>query len=203
LLPKTPPRRVARLPRLAVLVLKLLTPMNFIHDLTKGVFTMNIFKPMMIAVIAMSVSTVAMAGEILGKRDLSAGFSLSSYTLQVQAFDDPKVGGISCHVSDVAVGGLGKILSDDPSNASIACRQTGQIQIPNATKERWWGSLNISKKGEDVFGKTKGWFKKLKVVRFIDIERKVLVYVVFTPKWGKDSNKNVVSSISLYAQTEK
>lgn len=164
---------------------------------------MNIFKTVMFAVAVTAISSTAMAQEILGSRDLSAGWSLSSYTLQVQAFDDPKVKGVSCHVSDVAVGGVAGFLGDDPSNASIACRQTAQIIIPGATKEKWWGHLNASINGEDVFGKTKGWFKDLTVVRFIDKKRMVLIYVVYTPKWGEDSKKNVVSTISLYAQTKK
>lgn len=163
---------------------------------------MNILKFAMTTMITLSISSVAMAQEILGSRDLSAGFSLSTYTLQVQAFDDPMVEGVSCHVSDVVVGGLSGFLGDDPSNASIACRQTGQIQIPGATENQWWGDLNASIEGEDVFGKTKGWFKSLTVVRYIDKERMVLIYVVFTPKWGEDSKKNVISSISLYAQRD-
>lgn len=87
---------------------------------------------------------------------------------------------------------------DDPSNASIACRQVGMIQVVGATEENPWGDLNLSPQGEDVFGKTKGWFKSLSVRRFVDTQRQVLVYVVFTPKWGEDSNKNVVSTVSLF-----
>ena len=37
------------------------------------------------------VSSPVLADENLGEVDLSAGFSLSSYTLTVQAFDDPAV----------------------------------------------------------------------------------------------------------------
>ncbi len=148
------------------------------------------------------ISAPAVAGENLGEVDLSAGWGLSSYTLTVQAFDDPEVEGVTCHVSDVVVGGLAGALGDDPSNASIACRQTGKILIDGATEKRWWGNLNDNVGGENVFGKTKGWLKSLVVQRFIDKSRKVLIYVVYTPKWGQDSNKNVVSTISLYAQKD-
>jgi len=150
-----------------------------------------------------AITAVARAEQI-GSIELDSGFmSLTSYSLNVQAFDDPQIKGVTCHVSDVAVGGVGGWLSDDPSNASIACRQTGQIVINGATKDNPWGNLELDAAGADVFGTTKGWFKSLKVTRIIDQKRRVLIYVVYTPKWGEDSKKNVVSTISLFAQTLK
>lgn len=144
---------------------------------------------------------IAARAEQIGSIELDSGFmSLTSYSLNVQAFDDPKVKGVTCHVSDVAIGGVGAMFSDDPSNASIACRQTGQIVINGVTEDRPWGNLELSASGEDVFGSSKGWFKALKVTRIVDQKRKVLIYVVYTPKWGEDSKKNVVSTISLFAQ---
>ncbi len=139
--------------------------------------------------------------EQIGSIDLDSGFmSMTSYSLNVQAFDDPKIKGVTCHVSDVAVGGFGGMFTDDPSAASIACRQTGQIIITGAAEGKPWGDLELGTAGEDVFGTTKGWFKSLKVTRIVDQKRKVLIYVVYTPKWGEDSKKNVVSTISLFAQ---
>ena len=42
----------------------------------------------------------------------------------VQAFDDPRVPGVSCHVSQARTGGIkgGLGLAEDPSRFSIACR---------------------------------------------------------------------------------
>lgn len=143
------------------------------------------------------VPFAAGAGEVIGTHELDVPFmSLGGKKIQITAFDDPKVGGVTCHVSDVAKTGMATFLSDDPSNASIACRQTGPIVIQGATEDKPWGDLNIA--GENVFGATKGWFKKLTVRRWIDVKRKVLVYVVFTPKWGEDSNKNVISTVAMY-----
>ena len=149
--------------------------------------------------------TAAIANaEQIGAIELDSGFmSLTSYSLNVQAFDDPQIKGVTCHVSDVAVGGIGGMFSDDPSNASIACRQTGQIIISGATNDKPWGDLDLSDSGEDVFGTTKGWFKSLKVTRIVDQARRVLIYVVYTPKWGEDSKKNVISTISLFAQKQQ
>lgn len=144
----------------------------------------------------LSVASFAAIAEEIGQIELDTGFmSLTSKTIVVTAFDDPKVQGVTCHVSDVKIGGF-TLRTEDPSNASIACRQTGQIKIAGATEDKPWGDLNMT--GENVFGASKGWFKSLKVTRIVDTTRKVLIYVVYTPKWGDDSNKNVVSTVSLY-----
>ena len=49
----------------------------------------------------------------------------------VDAYDDPKVGGVTCYVSRAKTGGykgaLG--LAEDKAEASIACRQTGPISF--------------------------------------------------------------------------
>ena len=47
----------------------------------------------------------------------------------ISAFDDPKVPGVACHVSQARTGGIsGTIgLAEDPSRFSIACRQVGPI----------------------------------------------------------------------------
>src|SRR5438045_5762689 len=49
----------------------------------------------------------------------------------ISAFDDPKVPGVACHVSQARTGGLsGTIgLAEDPSRFSIACRQLGPITV--------------------------------------------------------------------------
>src|SRR5438034_7581580 len=53
----------------------------------------------------------------------------------ISAFDDPKVPGVACHVSQARTGGLtGTIgLAEDPSRFSIACRQVGPIAVDLAT----------------------------------------------------------------------
>jgi CreA protein len=47
----------------------------------------------------------------------------------ISAFDDPKVPGVACHVSQARTGGIkgGLGLAEDPSRFSIACRQVGPI----------------------------------------------------------------------------
>ena len=51
----------------------------------------------------------------------------------VEAFKDPKVDGVTCHVSYFERGLIDRLQKgnwfEDPSNSSIACRQTGPITI--------------------------------------------------------------------------
>ena len=49
----------------------------------------------------------------------------------VSGFDDPKVPGVACHISQARTGGIkgGLGLAEDPSRFSIACRQIGPITI--------------------------------------------------------------------------
>jgi catabolite regulation protein CreA len=52
----------------------------------------------------------------------------------VSAFDDPKVPGVACHISQARTGGVkGSLgLAEDPSRFSIACRQVGPISTDMA-----------------------------------------------------------------------
>ena len=55
----------------------------------------------------------------------------SNNKICIQAFDDPKVQGVSCHISQAKAGGISGALgvAEDPSQFSIACRQIGPIVI--------------------------------------------------------------------------
>src|SRR6188472_2243512 len=53
----------------------------------------------------------------------------------VSNFDDEKVPGITCFISQARKGGWGQPLglNEDPSNFSVACRQMGPISVDLAT----------------------------------------------------------------------
>lgn len=107
----------------------------------------------------------------------------------VEAFDDPKVEGVSCHMSRAKTGGVkGAVgLAEDPSNASIACRQTGSIRMTETLKD-----------GEEVFNiKTSLVFKELHVVRFFDKKRNTLVYLVYSDRLFDGSPKSSISTVPI------
>jgi CreA protein len=77
--------------------------------------------------------------------------------------------------------------AEDSSDASIACRQTGPIQLPEKIKN-----------GEEVFRKrTSVLFKSLQVIRFYDAKRQVLVYLTFSDKLIDGSPKNSISVVPI------
>lgn len=125
--------------------------------------------------------------------EVSTTFNLLSPNSKIiiEAFDDPSVAGISCHVSKAQTGGLkGAVgLAEDPSEASIACRQVGAIDV---TK------LASLKNGDTVFKESRSLLlKKLQVVRFYDKKRNVLVYLAYSDKLIDGSPKNSISSVPV------
>lgn len=109
----------------------------------------------------------------------------------IEAFDDPEVPGVTCHVSKAKTGGLkGAVgLAEDPSEASIACRQMGPIDLSKITD---------LKNGDIVFKESRSLiFKTLQVVRFFDKKRNVLIYLVYSDKLIDGSPKNSISTVPV------
>ncbi|MBF0213322.1 MAG: CreA family protein [Magnetococcales bacterium] len=107
----------------------------------------------------------------------------------IEAFDDPKVEGVTCHLSRAKRGGVtgGLGLAEDTSDASIACRQIGPIRMKEELKD-----------GDSVFSKsTSLLFKKMQVVRFFDKKRNTLVYLVYSDKLIEGSPKNAISTVPI------
>ncbi|CCQ73692.1 CreA family protein [Magnetospira sp. QH-2] len=107
----------------------------------------------------------------------------------IEAFDDPKVPGVTCHISRAKTGGLkGMVgLAEDKSDAAIACRQVGPITLPDDLED-----------GESVFRERRSiLFKKLQVVRFFDKKRNVLVYLIYSDKLIEGSPKNSISTVPI------
>jgi len=110
----------------------------------------------------------------------------------IDRFDDPKVENASCYVSRAETGGLsGWVgLAEDPSRFSIACRATGPVKIT--------GEINRTKKGEVVFSEdTSVLFKEMRVSRFYDGDKNVLVYLVWSTKLIDGSPFNSVTAIPV------
>jgi len=107
----------------------------------------------------------------------------------VQAFDDPKVSGITCHMSSAKTGGIGGALgiATDPSKFSIACRQIGPVSISGELKEN-----------EQVFSAdTSLFFKETRVVRMFDKKRNTLIYLVYSTKLINGSPFNSISTVPI------
>ncbi len=108
----------------------------------------------------------------------------------ISAFDDPKVPGVACHVSQARTGGIsGTIgLAEDPSRFSIACRQVGPINVDLA-------SLTDR---EDVYSaRTSIFFKRTHVYRVLDKRRNTLVYLAISDKLIEGSPQNAISTVPI------
>jgi CreA protein len=107
----------------------------------------------------------------------------------VEAFDDPKVDGVTCYLSRAKTGGVkgGLGLAEDRAEASIACRQVGPIVFKGKLKD-----------GEEVFKeRTSLVFKTMQVVRFFDAKRNTLVYLVYSDRVIEGSPQNAVTAIPI------
>jgi len=107
----------------------------------------------------------------------------------VQAFDDPRIPGVSCYMSQAKTGGVKGSLgvAEDPSRFAIACRQTGPIVLPSPVP-----------KEESVFSESTSLiFKNTKVIRMFDAKRNTLVYVAISRKVIEGSPMNSISTVSI------
>ncbi len=130
-------------------------------------------------VFAEEIGSVTTAFKILG----------ANHRIVIEAFDDPKVEGVSCFVSRARTGGIsGSLgLAEDTSDASINCQQTGPIHIREELED-----------GEEVFSQRASiMFKRIQVVRFQDKTRNALVYLTYSDKLIDGSPKNSVSAVVI------
>nr|WP_298144376.1 CreA family protein [uncultured Pseudomonas sp.] len=113
----------------------------------------------------------------------------------IEAFDDPKVEGVTCYLSRAKTGGVkgGLGLAEDRAEASIACRQVGPISFEAELED-----------GEEVFReRTSLVFKTMQVVRFFDVRRNTLVYLVYSDRVIEGSPQNAVTAIPILPWPKK
>ncbi len=141
------------------------------------------------AVAAMLAGAPAFADDI-GCLSTTFRFLGANDKVCVSAFDDPKVPGVACHISQARTGGIKGTfgLAEDPSRFSIACRQVGPI------------SVDITKlpDDEEVYSaRTSIFFKHTHIYRMIDKKRNTLVYVALSDKIIEGSPQNSISTVPI------
>jgi CreA protein len=116
------------------------------------------------------------------------------HKIVVDAFDDPKVKGVTCYVSRAKTGGIkgGLGLAEDTSDASIECKQVGAVSFVG----------DPLRQQEVVFTeRTSLVFKKLQVVRMVDKARNTLVYLSYSDRVIEGSPDNSITAVPLPAGT--
>ncbi len=122
------------------------------------------------------------------------GLDLKGNDIVVEALDDPKVDGVTCHISRFDRGTLDRLMGgnwfENPSNYSIACRQTGAIKIKD---------IDMDEDGEVVFSRGESLIlKHVKIRRIADRKHNCLIYVVHSSQVTESSAKNSISTVSLF-----
>jgi CreA protein len=129
--------------------------------------------------------------ETVGEVSTVFKFIGPNHKIVVDAYDDPKVGGVACYLSRARTGGIkGAIgIAEDKSDASVACRQVGEIRFNGKLPQQ-----------EEVFNERSSiLFKRVRVVRMVDVKRNALVYMVYSDRLIEGSPQNSVTAVPLPA----
>jgi CreA protein len=114
--------------------------------------------------------------------------------LVVEAFADPQVAGVTCHVVHFDRSVIDRLTKgnwfENPSNSAISCAQTGTVVI---------GKIALGPKGEEVFSQRMSlFFKSIAVRRIYDKKNDTLIYVAYSRQIKDASAKMGLSTVSLY-----
>lgn len=113
----------------------------------------------------------------------------ANHRICVSAYDDPKIPGVTCHVSQARTGGVKGSLgvAEDPSQFSLACRQVGPITLPAKLPDN-----------EVIFTEdTSLLFKETKIHRMIDRQRNVLIYLAISRRVIEGAPANAISTVPI------
>ena len=144
----------------------------------------------MIAALLLVVFASALArAERIGEVDTVFKLIGPDHKIIVDAYDDPKVAGITCFVSRAKTGGIkGAVgLAEDKAEASIACRQVGPISFAKPLPVQ-----------QEIFNERLSiLFKKLRVVRMVDKKRNTLVYLTYSDRVIEGSPQNSITAVPV------
>ena len=126
------------------------------------------------------------------------GVDWTGNDIVIKAIPDPKAAGVTSHIAYFDRSVLDRLSnanwSEDPSNSSIPCRQTGPLSL---------GDIDTSPQGEDVFiWSTSLIFKSLNVTRIFDQKTQVLIYLTCTNDLTQGSAKMSICTVPRYGTTK-
>ena len=141
----------------------------------------------------LALAALPAAAETVGK----VGVDWIGNDIYIDAVTDPKVEGVTCHVTYFDRSVLDRLKKgnwfEDPSNNAISCQQTGPITI---------GNIETDREGEEVFksGLSLIW-KSLIVTRIYDKKNDTLIYLAHSREPTEGSAKMSISTVPLYGET--
>ena len=142
---------------------------------------------------ALILSPAAISAQQVGE----VGVDWVGNDIIIEAIPDPKVQGVTCHIAYFDRSLIDRLSNgnwfEDPSNASIACRQTGPISV---------GDIDLSEDGEDVFRESRSIIlKSLRIKRIFDEANQTLIYLAHAQELTEGSAKMSISTVPLYGAT--
>lgn len=156
---------------------------------------MPIFRTIQAAALSGLLALIAVP-PVFAEQIGEVGVDWTGNDIIIDAVADPGVQGVTCHVAYFDRGMIDRLTKgnwfEDPSNASISCRQTGPITI---------GEIELDADGEEIFNESRSLiWKDLVVNRIYDKANDALVYLVHSRQVQDGSAKMAISTVPLYGQ---
>lgn len=140
-------------------------------------------------ILAMIVAAGPATAEEIGR----VGVDWVGNDIIIDAFPDPKVQGVTCHVAYFERSVIDRLSQgnwfEDPSYSAVDCTQTGPITL---------GSIDLGEDGEQVFSERQSLvLKSLRVTRIYDQKNRALIYLTHASEVTQGSGKMAISVIPL------
>lgn len=149
--------------------------------------------------LAAIVLPLALVGVLAGCSDRnevgSVGVDWTGNDIAVEAFADPEVEGVVCHVAYFNRSFIDRMSQgnwfEDPSYSAVDCEANGPLTI---------GSISMAKGGEEIFqqGRSLVW-KSIRVSRIYDEANNSLIYLAHARELQQGSGKMSLSVVPLTA----
>ena len=146
-------------------------------------------KPRIALLLLAATAACSAAAEQVGEVDTVFKLIGPDHKIVIEAYDDPKVSGVTCYVSRAKTGGVSGALglAEDKAEASIACRQVGPVSFVEPLKKR-----------DEIFSERQSiMFKRLRVVRMVDVKRNTLIYLSYSDRLIEGSPQNSVTAVPV------
>ena len=116
--------------------------------------------------------------------------------IMVEAFADPDIPGVVCHVTYFDRSALDRLRQgnwfENPSNSAVSCQRIGPIDLSQAS---------MARAGEEIFSQRQSlFFKNVALRRIVDLQNRSLLYVSHSREIVEGSAKIDISAIALTAE---
>lgn len=151
-------------------------------------------RPMLLTILA--ALAPAAAAPAFAQQVGEVGVDWIGNDIIVEAVKDPKVEGVTCHVSYFDRGVIDRLQKgnwfENPSDTAISCQQTGPIRI---------GDISLGQSGEEIFNQGISLIWKQQVVnRIYDKANDTLIYLAHSRQVQDGSAKMSMTTVPLFGQ---